>query len=98
MGYIKLVCLVIYVWYLKGFFSYIVNFLDKFFKKLEGLVYGDFFFVRFSVKKFIFLWLWGLFEDEILFCNYSIFFFFFILGFVIFWNWEIVIGVGVIRE
>lgn len=41
MGYIKLVCLVIYVWYLKCFFSYIVNFLDKFLKELESLVYGD---------------------------------------------------------
>ncbi|GGP35152.1 hypothetical protein GCM10009504_47610 [Pseudomonas laurentiana] len=41
MGYIKLICFVIYVWYLKCFFSYIVNFLDKFFKELEGLVYCD---------------------------------------------------------
>lgn len=41
MGYIKLVCLVIYVWYLKCFFSYIVNFLDKFLKELESLVYCD---------------------------------------------------------
>lgn len=39
MGYIKFVYLVMYVWYLKCFFSYIVNFLDKFFNELEDLVY-----------------------------------------------------------
>ena len=41
MGYIKLLCPVTHVWYLKRLPSYIANILDKPLKELEGLVYCD---------------------------------------------------------
>lgn len=41
MGYIKLACPVVHVWYLKRLPSYIANLLAKTRKELEGLVYCD---------------------------------------------------------
>lgn len=41
MGYVKLVCPVVHIWYFKRRPSYIANLLDLTRKELEGLVYCD---------------------------------------------------------
>nr|QWZ46528.1 RNA polymerase beta' subunit [Guibourtia ehie] len=98
MGYIKLVCPVTHVWYLKRLPSYIANLLDKPLKELEGLVYCDFSFARPIVKKPTFLRLRGSFEYEIQSWKYSIPLFFTTQGFDTFRNREISTGAGAIRE
>nr|YP_010614759.1 RNA polymerase beta' subunit [Barleria cristata]WAS32921.1 RNA polymerase beta' subunit [Barleria cristata] len=98
MGYIKLVCPVTHVWYLKRLPSYIANLLDKPVKELEGLVYCDFSFARPITKKPTFLRLRGLFEYEIQSWKYSIPLFFTTQGFETFRNREISTGAGAIRE
>nr|YP_009862776.1 RNA polymerase beta' subunit [Pometia pinnata]QKD76151.1 RNA polymerase beta' subunit [Pometia pinnata] len=98
MGYIKLGCPVIHVWYLKRLPSYIANLLDKPLKELEGLVYCDFSFARPIAKKPTFLRLRGLFEYEIQSWKYSIPLFFTTQGFDTFRNREISTGAVAIRE
>nr|YP_010737163.1 RNA polymerase beta' subunit [Drosera capensis]WEQ03422.1 RNA polymerase beta' subunit [Drosera capensis] len=98
MGYIKLVCPVTHVWYLKRLPSYIANFLDKPLQELEDLVYCDFSFVRPISTKPTLLRLRGLFEYEIQSWNYSIPFFFTTPGFDTFRNREISTGARAIRE
>nr|YP_009166682.1 RNA polymerase beta [Tanaecium tetragonolobum]ALB78250.1 RNA polymerase beta [Tanaecium tetragonolobum] len=85
MGYIKLVCPVTHVWYLKRLPSYIANLLDKPLKELEDLVYRD-----------TLLRLRGLFKYEIQSWKYSIPLFF--KGFDTFRNREISTGAGAIRK
>nr|YP_009486885.1 RNA polymerase beta subunit [Tylosema fassoglense]YP_010528464.1 RNA polymerase beta' subunit [Tylosema esculentum]AWB13108.1 RNA polymerase beta subunit [Tylosema fassoglense]UJY53523.1 RNA polymerase beta' subunit [Tylosema esculentum]UXW65278.1 RNA polymerase beta' subunit [Tylosema esculentum] len=97
MGYIKLACPVIHVWYLKRLPSYIANLLDKPLKELEGLVYCDFSFARPVVKKPTFLRLRGSFEYEIQSWKYSIPLFFTTQGFETFRNREISTGAAAIR-
>nr|YP_009241265.1 rpoC1 [Drosera rotundifolia]AMK97278.1 RpoC1 [Drosera rotundifolia] len=102
MGYIKLVCPVTHVWYLKRLPSYIANFLDKPLQELEDLVYCDvypnFSFVRPISTKPTLLRLRGLFEYEIQSWNYTIPFFFTTPGFDTFRNREISTGASAIRE
>nr|YP_009338075.1 RpoC1 [Campanula punctata]AMR74033.1 RpoC1 [Campanula punctata]QOL12344.1 RNA polymerase beta' subunit [Campanula takesimana] len=98
MGYIKLVCPVTHVWYLKRLPSYIANLLDKALKELEGLVYCDFSFARPIAKKPTFLRLRGSFEYEIESWKYSIPLFFNTQGFDTFRNREISTGAASIRE
>nr|YP_009867839.1 RNA polymerase beta' subunit [Scyphiphora hydrophyllacea]ATL59630.1 RNA polymerase beta' subunit [Scyphiphora hydrophyllacea]QKG05037.1 RNA polymerase beta' subunit [Scyphiphora hydrophyllacea] len=101
MGYIKLACPVIHVWYLKRLPSYIANLLDKSLKELEGLVYCDylnFSFARPITKKPTFLRLRGSFEYEIQSWKYSIPLFFTTQGFDTFRNREISTGAVAIRE
>nr|YP_010475297.1 RNA polymerase beta' subunit [Corydalis balansae]UVH69584.1 RNA polymerase beta' subunit [Corydalis balansae] len=98
MGYIKLACPVTHVWYLKRLPSYIANLLDKPLKKLEGLVYCDFYFARVVAKKPTFLRLRGSFEYEIQSRKYSIPLFFTTQGFDTFRNREISTGASAIRE
>nr|QWY89204.1 RNA polymerase beta' subunit [Testulea gabonensis] len=98
MGYIKLACPVIHVWYLKCLPSYIANLLDKPLKELEGLVYCDFSFARPIAKKPTFLRLRGSFEYEIQSWKYSIPLFFTTHGFDTFRTREISTGARAIRE
>nr|YP_010474840.1 RNA polymerase beta' subunit [Corydalis decumbens]UVH69127.1 RNA polymerase beta' subunit [Corydalis decumbens] len=98
MGYIKLACPVTHVWYLKRLPSYIANLLDKPLKKLEGLVYCDFYFARVVAKKPTFLRLRGSFETEIESLNSTIPLFFTTQGFNTFRNREISTGASAIRE
>nr|YP_009433795.1 RNA polymerase beta' subunit [Hypolytrum nemorum]ANP26009.1 RNA polymerase beta' subunit [Hypolytrum nemorum] len=102
MGYIKLVCPVTHVWYLKRLPSYIANLLDKSLKELKSLVYCgvylDCSFARPIVKKPTFLRLRGSFEYEIQSWRYSIPLFFSTRGFETFRNREIATGAGAIKE
>nr|YP_010474334.1 RNA polymerase beta' subunit [Corydalis benecincta]UVH68621.1 RNA polymerase beta' subunit [Corydalis benecincta] len=98
MGYIKLACPVTHVWYLKRLPSYIANLLDKPLKKLEDLVYCDFYFARVVAKKPTFLRLRGSFKSEIQSLKYSIPLFFTTQGFNTFRNREISTGASAIRE
>nr|YP_009175453.1 RNA polymerase beta [Cupressus gigantea]ALG65355.1 RNA polymerase beta [Cupressus gigantea] len=51
MGYIKLACPVVHIWYFKRRPSYIANLLNKTRKELEDLVYCDVFITRPTVNK-----------------------------------------------
>nr|YP_010192243.1 RNA polymerase beta' subunit [Athrotaxis cupressoides]QZN07905.1 RNA polymerase beta' subunit [Athrotaxis cupressoides] len=51
MGYIKLACPVVHIWYFKRRPSYIADLLDKTRKELEDPVYCDVFITRYTVKK-----------------------------------------------
>nr|YP_009524101.1 RNA polymerase beta subunit [Pinus wangii]AXR86042.1 RNA polymerase beta subunit [Pinus wangii] len=65
MGYIKLACPVVHVWYLKRLPSYIANLLAKTRKELEGPVYCDLFLARPIAKKPTLLRSRGTFNYEI---------------------------------
>nr|YP_010291017.1 RNA polymerase beta' subunit [Juncus bufonius]ULQ66607.1 RNA polymerase beta' subunit [Juncus bufonius] len=97
MGYIKLICPVTHVWYLKRLPSYIANLLDKPLKELKSLVYCGSSFARPTAKKPTFLRLRGLFEYEIQSWDYSIPRFF-TKRFKTFQNREIAIGADAIKE
>nr|WVH38586.1 RNA polymerase beta' subunit [Schlechtendalia luzulifolia] len=98
MGYIKLECPVIHVWYLKRSPNYIANLLDKPFQELEGLVYRGFSCARPIATKPTFLRLRGSFHYEIQSWKCSISLFFTPPRFDTFRNREISTGASAIRE